>query len=188
MANVWPMDRVKNSDAESINSVLNGDIDCFGDLYARYYSSMVAIAYSVLRDHHRAEDAAQEAFIKALRNLQDLKQRDRFGPWLARLCRNVARDVAKSSSKSGAIDSMDISERAVIDARKKDDVAQAVREALRTISASARELIILRYYDNSSYEHISSVLGISTAAINSRLKRAKLKIAQCLKRTGFLEK
>ena len=179
---------MRENDSELINRAKSGDSKAYDGLLKKYKNSVYNLVYRMVRDVQEAEDLTQEAFIKALRNIQDLKQRDRFGPWLARLCRNVARDVAKSSSKSGAIDSMDISQRALIEARKKDDVARAVREALRTISASARELIILRYYDNSSYEHISSVLGISTAAINSRLARAKLKIAQCLKRTGFLEK
>jgi RNA polymerase sigma-70 factor (ECF subfamily) len=182
------MGTARKSDAESIDSVLNGDVDSFGALYGRYYSSMVAIAYSVLKDHHLAEDAAQEGFLKALRNLQSLRRKDRFAPWLARLCRNVARDVAQANSKSRETDSVDVSELDPPERRVQDDVDRAVRQALDSLSASARELLVLRYYDNLSYEQISPVLGISKAAINSRLKRAKRKIAVYLHRNGLLEK
>jgi len=69
----------------------------------------------------------------------------------------------------------------------QDDTTETVREAISKLSASARELIFLRYYDGMSYEQISSVLGISEQAINGRLRRAKKKMADYLRRNGFGE-
>jgi DNA-directed RNA polymerase specialized sigma24 family protein len=54
---------------------------------------MVAVAYAVLNDHQLAEDAAQESFARALVNLRSLKNKNRFVPWLAAICRNVAKDM-----------------------------------------------------------------------------------------------
>jgi len=70
---------------------------------------------------------------------------------------------------------------------RDDDTAEAVREAISKLSASARELIFLRFYDGMSYEQISAVLGISEQAINGRLRRAKKKMAGYLRRNGFGE-
>ena len=70
---------------------------------------------------------------------------------------------------------------------RDDDTTEAAREAISRLSASARELIFLRYYDGMSYEQISAVLGISEQAINGRLRRAKKKMADHLRRNGFGE-
>lgn len=69
----------------------------------------------------------------------------------------------------------------------EDGISHAVRSALRKLPHSARELIILRYYDNLSYEQISSVLGLSLATINGRLHRAKKLLAKVIKEEGVLE-
>ena len=68
-----------------------------------------------------------------------------------------------------------------------DDTTEVVRQAISKLSASARELVFLRFYDGMSYEQISAVLGISEQAINGRLRRAKKKMAGYLRRNGFGE-
>lgn len=68
-----------------------------------------------------------------------------------------------------------------------DDDTGPVKEAVAALSEPARELVILRYYNDLSYEQISEVLGISRAAINGRLTRAKRKLAAHLKRHGYPE-
>lgn len=166
-----------------VESTLSGDIDSFGKLCSSYYGSMVAIAYSVLTDHHLAEDAAQEAFARALRNLKKLKRKEKFAPWLAQICRNVARDMA--SAKSRQISAGDFSQ--LPDSQNEDPNGRAVRQAIGKLSFSEKELIVLRYYNNLSYERMSAVLGISKAAINGRLNRARRKMAKYLQRNGFGE-
>ena len=78
---------------------LSGDIDSFGQLCKHYYASMVALGYSMLSDHHLAGDAAQEAFARALKNLNKLKTPGKFAPWLAQICRNVATDMRRAKIK-----------------------------------------------------------------------------------------
>jgi len=146
-------------------------------------SSMVAIGYSVLADHQLAEDAAQEAFARALSNLRALKNKTKFAPWLAAICRNVAKDMV--ATKVRQINTEDFS--GIADNDNRDDEVKAVRQAIEQLSVSAKELIIFRYYNGLSYEQIGSVLGISKATINGRLTRAKRKMAKYLRRNGFLE-
>ena len=66
-----------------VEAAQNGHLDSFAALYERYYSSMVALAYSVLADIHLAEDAAQQAFVIACHDLPRLKRKDKFAAWLA---------------------------------------------------------------------------------------------------------
>ena len=166
-----------------VEAALGGDLESFGELCSGYYASMVAIAYSVLGDHQLAEDAAQETFARALGNLGGLKNKTKFAPWLAAICRNVANVVV--TIRRGRINAEDLCE--VADSSGSDDSIRAVRQAIEQLPVPAKELVILRYYDGLSYEEISTVLGISRAAINGRLTRAKRKIAKYLQRNGFLE-
>lgn len=168
---------------ELVEAAVAGNIDSFGQLARRYYASMVAIAYSILADHQFAEDAAQEAFARALLNLSKLRKPDKFAPWLAQICRNVAKDMV--AAKARPINPRDLS--GAPDSNSPDDSIEMVRRSIEKLPFSAREVIVLRYYDGLSYEEIASVLGISRATINGRLTRAKRKMAQYLKRNGFLE-
>ncbi|MBN1124789.1 MAG: RNA polymerase sigma factor [Sedimentisphaerales bacterium] len=174
----------KKLDEQLIDATLRGDIDSFGTLARRYYSAITAIAYSRLNDRHLAEDAAQEALSKALVNLVKLRQKDRFAYWLGRITRNVADDIARRRSLS-----VDPNEIAAFSQTNKDhsEINENVRQAIRHLNPAYRELVILRYFDSCSYEEIGAVLGLTPAAINGKLTRAKQKIAEYMKRQGFME-
>ena len=170
------------TETKLVEAAVGGDIESFGKLCRRYYGPMVAIAYSVVSDHQLAEDAAQESFARALVSLRKLKKQTRFAPWLAAICRNVAKDMV--ASKVRQISTKDFSQTA---RNNTDENAPVIRRAIEQLPISAKELVVLRYYNGLSYEQIASVLGISQAAINGRLTRAKRKMADYLKRNGFPE-
>ena len=170
------------SETRLIEAAIDGDIESFAKLCEQYYAVMVAIGYSVLGDHQLAEDAAQESFARALVSLRKLKHQTRFAPWLAAICRNVAKDMV--ATKVRQISTKDFSQAA---RKNTDENAPVIRRAIEQLPVSAKELVVLRYYNGLSYEQIASVLGISQAAINGRLTRAKRKMAKYLKRNGFPE-
>ncbi len=132
---------------------------------------------------HLAEDAAQQAFAKAAVNLPKLRQVDQFGPWLAAICRNEARDLARARREPPVGNEPTIAE----DHTESGESDKIVREALNSLPAEAKEVIYLRFYDGLSYDRISAILGISEQAINGRLRRAKKRLAQYLRRSGFDE-
>jgi RNA polymerase sigma factor (sigma-70 family) len=174
---------INELESELVESALAGSIESFGDLCSRYYNPMVAVAYSVLGDHHLARDAAQETFARALQNLDKLKQKKRFAFWLAGICRNVARDMAKTNSREIALEDNDQpAENQTVDFDRT-----AVRQAIDSLSPSARELITMRYYNKLSHEQMAKVLNLSKPAINNRLTRARRKLAKYLERNGFNE-
>ncbi len=171
------------TETKLVEAAVGGDIESFGKLCRRYYGPMVAIAYSVVSDHQLAEDAAQESFARALVSLRKLKNQTRFAPWLAAICRNVAKDMV--ATKIRQISTKDFSQAA--QNNNHDESHRLIRRAIEQLPVSAKELVVLRYYNGLSYEEIASVLGISQAAINGRLTRAKRKMAKYLKRNGFPE-
>lgn len=144
---------------------------------------MTAVAYSALRDHQLAEDAAQEAFARALVNLRKLKTPEKFAPWLAQICRNAAIDMGRARRCAPQIEDLSV----VQDEFQRDSPVEVVRRAIDHLPEPMREVLILRYYDDRSYEQISAVLGLSKSAINGLLTRAKRKLAKSLRRRGVLE-
>jgi RNA polymerase sigma-70 factor (ECF subfamily) len=165
-----------------VQRALQADPESFGELCRRYYPSLVAVADSVLLDHHTAEDVAQEALAAACRQLAGLNKPDRFGPWIAAICRNMAKDMLRDIQKR----------RKPIEAcpdRQSDsrDGEQNVilAEVLQELPQHLREVIFLRFYNEMSYEQIAIILGATQQAIDGRLRRAKKKIAVYLKTKGF---
>jgi len=175
----------RKPDIALVEAAIRGDPDSFTELCQRHYPAMVAIAHSVLGDRHLAEDTAQQAFAKAAVKLPQLKKKGHFAKWLAAICRNAAKDLARSTKPLHNVD--DVSMIAAELYEDEDSVREAVKKALGRLSASAREVIFPRYYDGMSYGQISAVLGISEQAINGRLRRAKKKLADYLRHRGFGE-
>ena len=173
----------RKAERELVEAAVGGDIESFGELCGRYYAAMVAVAYAVLSDHQLAEDAAQESFARALVRLRALNDKSRFAAWLAAICRNVARDMVTARARQ--INTEDLSQ--VAEKKRDDENTVAVRRAIEQLPNESRELVILRYYDSLSYEQIGSILGISPAAINGRLARAKRKMTEYLRKNGFPE-
>jgi RNA polymerase sigma-70 factor (ECF subfamily) len=174
---------IQEPDTTLVEAAIDGDPESFTELCRRYYPAMVAVAHSQLGDRHLAEDAAQETFAKTAVKLPQLRQTNKFAGWLAAICRNEARDMARRGNSPQA--NNEFSQTAT--KSERDDSSDAVRQALKKLSAPARELVFLRYYDGLSYEQISGVLGISEQAINGRLRRAKRKMADYLRDNGFDE-
>jgi RNA polymerase sigma-70 factor (ECF subfamily) len=168
---------------ELVEAAVGGDLESFGELCGRHYAAMVAVAYAVLGDHQLAEDAAQESFARALVRVRSLKDRAKFAPWLAAICRNVAKDMAAARAKQYSTE--DLSQ--VAQQENGDDSSALIRRAIERLPARTRELVVLRYYNNLSYERMASILGISPAAVNGKLTRAKRKMAEYLRRNGLPE-
>ena len=173
---------VQEPDTILVKAAIKGDTDSFTELCRRYYPAMVAIAHSITGDRSLAEDAAQTAFAKAAVKLPQLKKEKKFPGWLSAICRNAARDLNRSKNGRQRTDELSRTTKS-----SKNDSIEIVKEALNKLSAPAKEIIYLRFYDGLSYEQISSVLGISEQAINGRLRRAKKKMAEYLKRQGLGE-
>jgi RNA polymerase sigma-70 factor (ECF subfamily) len=166
-----------------VESAAGGDLESFGRLARRYYPAIVAIGFSVARDHGLAEDAAQECFARALVRLGSLKKREKFGAWLAAICRNIARDMLRAKMRRAKLESSASPPNNDV----RNEKAEAVMRGIGKLGAADREIVMLRYYQNLSHERIAVVMGVSPAAVNGRLTRAKRKMAKLLNADGFGE-
>jgi len=169
------------SETKLVEAARNGHLESFGLLYEHYYSSMVALAYSMLSDRQLAEDAAQEVFAIACRDIGNLKSKEKFAAWLAGICRNISRQMLRTKARN--IES--ITDEPADKNNQREYRKEMLRRAVRNLQHTEKELIVLRYYDNLPYEQIAEILDISVQAVNGRLIRTKRKIAKYLKCNGL---
>ena len=89
-----------NSDSELVNAVLDGEREAYAVLVARYERAVRATALAVLRDHHAAQDVAQEAFVSAYEKLGRLRKPATFGGWVIAIARNTALTAGRRRSRT----------------------------------------------------------------------------------------
>ncbi len=173
----------ESNERAAVEAACRGDMNALAGLYERYYAAMVWVAYSVLLDRGLAEDAAQQAFATAYHKIGGLRQPDRFGPWLAAICRNTAQDVARARRREAALQKRAANEAHL--ASGSDGFDEAVREAVDRLSAMYREVVVLHYYSGMNYQEIGSVIGVSSDRVKGRLARARKQIQVHLEKEGF---
>jgi RNA polymerase sigma-70 factor, ECF subfamily len=173
---------VQRTDAELVEAACQGELAAFGQLYERHFRMAAGIARSRLSDRHLAEDAAQEAFAIACRKLASLKDGSRFPQWLGAICRRAAIRAAKSRPRHLSLDPQCNDKGVSIAAAGEAAAESEVRKAIDQLDAKTREIVLLHYYSELSYEEISRVLEISPQAIHGRLQRARRKLASELDR------
>ncbi len=166
-----------------VEAACRGDVQAQAGLYERHYAAMVWIAYSVLLDRGLAEDAAQQAFARAFEKLSRLRDKERFGPWLATICRNAAQDMLRDRQRRASFQKVATCE--IHHGGNHNGFDRVVKEAVDSLPAMYREIVVLHYYTDLSYREIESVLGISGAKVKGRLARARKQIRIRLEAEGF---
>jgi len=170
-------------DQNLVRRALEAAPESFGRLCRRYYPSLVAVADSILLDHHLAEDAAQEALAAACRQLPKLKKPDRFGSWVGAICRNVAKDMLRERQRQRK--PVEMCHSNDCDGEQDDDQKTLLAEAVKQLPDHLREVVFLRFYNEMSYRQMAGVLDATEQSIDGRIRRAKKKMAIYLKKAGF---
>jgi RNA polymerase sigma-70 factor, ECF subfamily len=140
---------------------------------------MYRVAYSILRNHHDAEDVTQETFMRALRHLKKLGEIEDMRAWLARIAWRLAVDRRPSSSHATRDELEERAEEARSSAAPADDVVfeHQLHELLEPMIASLpmklRAPLVLSTVEELSPRDIAAMLGIRDGAVRSRLFRAR---------------
>ncbi len=159
-----------------MRKALAGNVAAFASLYERYYGLAVGLARCSLRDVHLAEDAAQEAFAVACRNLSKLREPDKFAQWLGTICRHTALQLAQRRLNLEA----NVEQNQIAKNLPSSDDRIDIDSALMQLDELSREVIVLHYYSELSHAEIAAALGLSSAAVHGRLQRARRKLAEYL--------
>ncbi len=164
-----------------IREAAQGDRDAFAALAAPRLDQLFATATLILRDRGHAEDAVQEALVRAWRDLRSLRDPDRLDAWLRRLLVNACRD----ESRRGRRHESNIRLLADHDRPTADSSAQladrdAIDRGLRLLSADHRTVIVHHYYLGLSLSEIADALDIPVGTAKSRLHHARLALREAI--------
>lgn len=178
---------------EWITRILKGERDLFHELIRPYERAVYMTAISILRDAAEAEDAAQEAMIKAYRGLASFRGDAKFSTWLTTITLNEARSRLRKSARV-RVESLDAPEQEedytpflVADWREipsetleREELAEQIQGAIEGLPPSYREVFLLRDKEEMSIEEIAQALGVTANLVKVRLFRARMMLQKQL--------
>ncbi len=175
---------MKQTDAQLVEEVLEGNIASFGILVRRYQGAVYGLTYHMVRNFADAEDLAQEAFLRAYLELRQLRDPSRFAGWLRRITHSicsmwlrsqrisyVSLDTRKEDTNAVLMPAQDKSDPALEVERR--ELCDAVLKAINSLSEKNRLVVTLFYMDGLSYRQISDFLEVPVTTIESRLHKAR---------------
>lgn len=161
-------------DETDINRVLEGDTAAFAGIVARWQGPLVNLAYRFCRERGMAEDMAQEAFLRAFRNLGSWRGDAAFSTWLFALATNVYRDeMRRSRPEQIAIDENLAAEGSVEDAAHEADRRALVHRAVRSLPPRYRDPLVLFHFHEQDVATTARSLGLPEGTVKARLSRAR---------------
>lgn len=154
-----------------------GDRTALSNLIDRHYDALTGYLYRLMHgDRTLAQDLTQETFLRVLRGIDGYQYPRPFKPWLYAIATNLARnhytsaDIRRTQSIEADDDPLDEVDDHLPDAYfDRQDEAQAVIDALRSLPDHQREVIILAYYQSLALSEIAETLGIPLGTVKSRL-------------------
>jgi RNA polymerase sigma-70 factor (ECF subfamily) len=171
------------TDAELIKRVLAGDKDSFAELVRRHHTKTISLCLSLLGNNAEAEDAAQDAFLKAYKALSSFTGEAQFTTWLYQItyhhCLDVLRKRTREKLQSWDALVEESGEQIQDLLSSPENMEQSletkdlVRRVLKALPEDYRNILIIREINGLTYEEISAVLRISMDAVKGRLKRAR---------------
>ena len=181
-------------EAQMIASILAGNTQGFHELIRPHERSVYVMARSLLQNESDAEDAAQEAFLKAFRNLSTFRAESKFSTWLISITLNEARSrlrrqaIVRMESLDVPADDGGVVSPALLrdwreipsEALERQEICQMLREAVTSLHTIYRQVFQLRDVEELSVKETAEALGISVPSVKVRLHRARMMLQKQL--------
>jgi RNA polymerase sigma-70 factor (ECF subfamily) len=169
----------------------NGDLSAFNELVVEYQTLVYNLCYRMLGQAQAAEDAAQEAFVSAWRNIHTVRG-ETFRPWLLRIAANLCRDELRRRGRRPST-SLDIALEAGMPDPPDDDpspdtsvltseLRSKLEAALQQLPEDQRIALVLCDVEGLDYNEIATVMSTSLGTVKSRIARARQKMRDLLQR------
>jgi RNA polymerase sigma-70 factor (ECF subfamily) len=181
-------------EAALIRRIRGGEHELFYELIRPYERRVYAAAFAILRNEADAEDAAQEAVLKAFKNIRQFRAEARFITWLIQITINEARmrrrkeradvmqPIVDQQDDEGNYVPRDFADWREIpsEALERKEVREKLAEALASLAEKYRDVFVLRDMQQLSIEDTAKTLRISAASVKTRLLRARLMLRDLL--------
>jgi RNA polymerase sigma-70 factor, ECF subfamily len=176
-----------------IERIRGGEREAFYELIRPYERRVYAAAFAILQNEADADDAAQEALLKAFKHIRQFRAEARFSTWLIQITVNEARmrrrkehaeimEPIAAKDEEGEYTPRDFADWREIpsEALERKEVREKLAEALGSLAQIYREVFVLRDMERWSVQETAEVLGISRASVKTRLLRARLMLRDLL--------
>jgi len=181
------------TDDELVQQIRKGKSEAYGQLFSRYHQQIYSICFSILKDSHDAEDVTNETFIRAYLKLDQLKDGNKFFPWLKKIARNRSKNYARQTgpemiplnfATAPACDEDTLilvadgalRQSAPDEHLLKRELVDSIMEAIEALPNKERE-VVRAHIDGLNHAEISERFSISISASMNRLSRARKKLA-----------
>jgi len=166
---------MSSKELELVALAQQGDRAAFGELVCQHRQGVINVVYRLCGDAALAEDAAQEAFIRAWKNIQRYEPQSPFRNWVYRIATNAALDTLRRQRET-----VDIEEIPLPSHHSNPEIAAEtgeqtafIQQAVLDLPAASRVVVILREYEGFSYREIADTLDIPIGTVMSRLSYAR---------------
>jgi len=182
-------------DGELVAAYLAGDRSCFRRLVERYQMRIVNFLYRAIGDRERAEDLAQEVFIRVYKHLHRFDQEKKFSTWIYTIASNLAKNELRNRSRNPLVLFQALTSQWDDDHRplqfedssyrpddlfRKRQLQELVQRAVEDLPEHHKLVFVLREIEGKSYEEISDITATNLGTVKSRLNRARHNFAEII--------
>ncbi|MDD4796714.1 MAG: sigma-70 family RNA polymerase sigma factor [Eubacteriales bacterium] len=172
-----------------IEQAKNGDGDAFTQLYLAQAPRIYALCLRMCGNDADAQDAVQEAMLKAWRHLGRFRGQSSFGTWLYRIALNACRDMLRRrKAPPASLEWMQEKGRQISQPgfEQRSVERQTLQAALGRLSHGHRAIVVLREIEGLSYDEIAQTLRLPVGTVRSRLNRARAQLRQSYQAEGTI--
>ena len=172
-----------NSEKSLINLVKKGDKKAYEVLVLQYQDRLVFSVYKFLKDYELAQDIAQEAFVKAFKNIEKFRGDSSFYTWIYRIAINTAKNFLSSKSRKSEIYDDEIMELKLSESAETlenpenileaEELRSLMMDAIQGLPDDIRTTLSLREFDGLSYEEIAEVQNCPIGTVRSRIHKGR---------------
>jgi len=179
-----------------------GEDLALNELMTQWQAPLVGFIFRYIGDQSEALDLAQETFVRVYQNRLRYQPKAKFSSWLFTIASNICQNHIRWKNRhptvtltpgddahgpSGLADFIAGSERTPADAAEQNDLARCVRESIQRLPHDLKTVVLLFEYEDLGYDEISTVLGCSTKAVETRLYRARKILREQLERLDAIK-
>ena len=171
---------MSRKDRETIQQCLNGHPEEYRQLVRRYQGTLMSFLSGRLGDCERAEEAAQETFVRAYFSLKKLKKPESYFSWILGIADRVSREEQRLQGRLKPLDPSDLEQPGAPEPSRDEELEKAVSR----LPAPYREVILLRYYGGRSCSEVAEHLGYALGTVTKRLSKAHALLRESLSASG----
>ncbi|MFC0185082.1 RNA polymerase, sigma subunit, ECF family [Pseudarcicella hirudinis] len=179
------------NDSELISLYINGNERAFESLVLRYKSKVYTTIYLIVKDTYVAEDLMQDTFIKAVDVLRSGKYNEegKFLPWVLRIAHNMAIDYFRRDKRypnivledgSSVFNTFDFAEDSYEERQIREETHAHLRDLIKRLPDQQREVLVMRHYEDMSFQEIADATGVSINTALGRMRYALINLRKMM--------